>query len=115
MSDKKINGEQNRITTDKNQKPTKNMVETSNTLKKMISMDFLPFSLSVLSILFTFLFNLAFILSLPNWLVVVAYFMSFGFAISAIVIALVNLSSKNKISFAPSLLVSLVAILAVII
>lgn len=82
---------------------------------KMFSLEYIAFPLAVLSIMFTFTFNMLYILAAAKWLIISAYFISFGLAISALIMSLIVACSKNKVAFVPSMVVAILAVFAIIV
>lgn len=89
--------------------------KTAEALKNMFMLENIALPLAVVSIIFTFLFNLSYLVSAVVWIVYTFYCFAFGFAISALCFSLLAACQKEKVVFLPSLVVSLVAIFAIVI
>lgn len=98
---------------EKSQKSDEKLLK--NGFTRMFSIEYLAFPLAILSIMFTFTFNMLYILSAAKWLLLSSYFISFGLAISALIMSLIVACGKNKVAFVPSMVVAILSVFAIII
>ncbi len=102
MSEKKqIEDKENNMVDEKTKVTTKLFDEkkTAEAFKNMFLLENISLPLAVVSIVFTFLFNLTMIVSAVSWIVYTFYCFAFGFAISALCFSLLAACQKEKVVF----------------